>query len=202
MRNAGTLCWGKKRRPKPTSSPSPHAPFDLPLSLATCSPYLTNSIQGDHLRFKRCCNRWYLGEVARQPGSSRTGRLDALDLAQPRRVGEYGEQVLPFQVLVVGQDLIVRHTGAHQLQKRLDRIPKTSDYRLAVTDLRIYSYAFEKVIHLHTPLAPPAQVRTERLAFQRSVLPTALLRQAPLATTRPRRLARRRVAGKRRRKPF
>src|SRR5215210_2787336 len=136
------------------------------------------------------------GEVARQPGSSRTGRLGALDLAQPRRVGEHGEQVVVFQILVVGQDLIVCHAGTHQLQKRLDRIPKTPDDRLPVTDLRVYSYAFQKVIHVHAPLVPPAQVWTERLAFQRSVLPTPVRRQAPRATTRPRRLALPRVAEK------
>src|SRR5215211_1315553 len=86
------------------------------------------------------------------------------------------------------------------LQSRDNYLPETPDDRLPVTDLRIYSYAFKKVIHVHAPLVPPAQVWTECLAFQRSVLPTPVRRQPPRATTRPRHLVLPQVAEKQRQK--
>lgn len=83
-----------------------------------------------------------------QPGSSPTYRHRTLDLTQPRRIGEHGEQIVAIQVLVIGQDLIYRHAGAHELQQRLHGIAKTPNDRLPVTDPRVDGDALEFVAHL------------------------------------------------------
>jgi hypothetical protein len=43
-----------------------------------------------------------------------------------------GKQVLTIEVLVIGQDLVERHTRAEQVQQRLDRVTQPADTRFAV----------------------------------------------------------------------
>ena len=51
--------------------------------------------------------------------------------------GKHCQQVVAFEVIVVGENLVVSHAGTQQFQQKLHRIPQPSHARLAVTDLRV-----------------------------------------------------------------
>ena len=47
---------------------------------------------------------------------------------------ECGEEVVSFQVSIVGKDLFGGHTGRQKLEKRLHRVPQAANDRPTVTD--------------------------------------------------------------------
>ena len=57
--------------------------------------------------------------------------------SKSRAVFQRGEQIVRFEIGVVRQNLILRHSGGQKLKQVLDRISKSADDRLAVTDGRI-----------------------------------------------------------------
>ena len=77
----------------------------------------------------------------------------------PRRqcaVFQRGEQIVRFEIGVVRQDLIVRHSWSKKLKQVLNRISKSANGRLAVTDGRTGHHALQTrhVMRLRHP--PPA----------------------------------------------
>src|ERR1700709_2078083 len=69
--------------------------------------------------------------------------------AQLQRELQSRQDVLPFEILVVGQNLVGRHPGAQQLENRFNRITQAAGRGLPVADFGIDDDAIEKT-HPHT----------------------------------------------------
>jgi hypothetical protein len=75
--------------------------------------------------------------------------LESFDLTEPGSEGQSGENVLPLEVVIVLEDLLVGHTGAQQFQDDFDRVPQVADSRLAVADVRVDCDALEQCFGGH-----------------------------------------------------
>jgi len=63
---------------------------------------------------------------------------------------QYRPQIIPFEVLVVGEDLVERHARAEQFEERLDGVAEAAHARLAVADGRVDGDAGEQGVHTRT----------------------------------------------------
>src|SRR4051794_41617505 len=89
--------------------------------------------------------------IGRQRGTSWPHRLEPPRPHQPGGEGEGGEQVIPLQVLVVGQDLVGRHPGTEQLEEHLDGVAEATDTRLAMADVRVDGDSGKQWVHSEYP---------------------------------------------------
>jgi hypothetical protein len=62
-------------------------------------------------------------------------------------VSERREQVIALQILVVGENVIVRHAGTEQLEQHLNRIAQPADTRLPVAHRRVNRDARKQWVH-------------------------------------------------------
>ena len=64
-------------------------------------------------------------------------RLKTASPGQPCRVRQHSQQVVSLQILIVRQDLVVRHAGTQQFQQRLNGVSQSPHTRLAVAHGRV-----------------------------------------------------------------
>src|SRR5262249_30140858 len=94
------------------------------------------------------CDQPTGGAVGRQPEISCHEGNDAFRLAQLHSELQSRQDVLTFEVLIVGQNLLGGHPGAQQLKDRLHRVAQTTDRRLPVADFGVDDDAIEET-HAH-----------------------------------------------------
>lgn len=88
------------------------------------------------------------------------------------RIGQDRAEVVAFEVLIVGEDLIECHAGTEELQDRLDRATQTTHARLAVTHSGVDRDPREKRVPTATiPDGSPTRYRLSPSNFPSPISP-------------------------------
>ena len=70
-----------------------------------------------------------------------------MSLRQPGGIGKGGQQVFPFEIWIIGQDLLDGHARAKQLQNHLDWVAEPPQAGLPMADGRVNGDAIEQRGH-------------------------------------------------------
>ena len=75
--------------------------------------------------------------IGRLPKTSCRKLVNAVDMRQPRRVGQDSQDVLTVQVFVVRQNVVNGHAAGQPFQNTFDRIAQAPNTWLAMTDVGV-----------------------------------------------------------------
>jgi hypothetical protein len=88
----------------------------------------------ESLRIPQQPAMWSFSAVAEHPQeTSWTHRLKSSSSSKSCSVCQHGQEILTFQVFVIGQNLIDSHARTEQFQERFHGITESTDTRFAVT---------------------------------------------------------------------
>ena len=68
---------------------------------------------------------------------SRRRPCQTLDVTDSSRILQAGSDIVLFEIVVIGQNFLVRHPGSQQFEDHSDWVPEPTNARCAVTDLSV-----------------------------------------------------------------